>query len=491
MIAVSSSGKNFRALARYLAAGRSGQERDRVAWSVGRHLPTDDPELGATIMRATAAQSTRVEKPVYHLTISFDPTDAIDRGTMEAVAVRVLERLGLAEHQAVLVAHRDRAHPHVHLMVNRIHPVTGRARERWQDQPLIQQVLRAEEQARGLTAVPGRLASIPGQAVPDRSDRTSGERRQAGRTGEPALVDRIRRGLDDYRAAGSWRELEALLAEDGFRLARKGQGLVIIDGVHQAKASRVARDLAFRQLERKFGVAYADRQQEPPVSGRVARVSRDLRRRDRRQGADTVAYQTRLSASAARSRLAQLERARQRFTDTSAALTAGFRAVYRDPTEAQGTYQRWAAQTAAGDLDRSFLDAPERFGPLRTRGRLWRVGWRTAPSDAAAREAARALPDLAQAVRRARRALPTAEALAHAVQDVREAERRHRLARAAQQLLPTVAALESTLARHAAALAPHEVQHLSRLVTAPHVTLALTLRRATREIVLGRTEHER
>lgn len=491
MIAVSSSGKNFRALARYLAAGRSGQERDRVAWSVGRHLPTDDPELGATIMRATAAQSTRVEKPVYHLTISFDPTDAVDRGTMEAVAVRVLERLGLAEHQAVLVAHRDRAHPHVHLMVNRIHPVTGRAWERWQDQPLIQQVLRAEEQARGLTAVPGRLAATPGQAMPDRSDRTSGERRQADRTGEPALVDRIRRGLDDYRGAGSWRELEALLAEDGFRLARKGQGLVITDGVHQVKASRVARDLAFRQLERKFGVAYAERAQEPPVSGRVARVSRDLRRRDRRQGVDAVAYQTRLSTSTARSRLAQLERARRRFAEASAALVTGFRAVYHDPTAAQETYHRWAAQTAAGDLDRSFLEVPERFGPLRTQRRPWPLGWSTLPTDAAAREAARALPALAQAVLRAHRALPTAEALAHAAREVRDAERRYHLARAAQQLLPSVAALESQIARHAAALTAPEVNHLSRLVTAPHVAAALTLRRAAREIVLGRAEQER
>ena len=60
MIAVSSSGKSFRALAAYLAAGRSGQERDRVAWTVGRNLPTNDPEVAAKIMRASADSTTGV-----------------------------------------------------------------------------------------------------------------------------------------------------------------------------------------------------------------------------------------------------------------------------------------------------------------------------------------------------------------------------------------------------------------------------------------------
>ncbi len=62
-------------------------------------------ELAATFMRATAARSDRIEKPVYHVVLSFDPGDAVERATMERVANRMLERLGLTEHQAVIVAH--------------------------------------------------------------------------------------------------------------------------------------------------------------------------------------------------------------------------------------------------------------------------------------------------------------------------------------------------------------------------------------------------
>ena len=153
MIAVSSSGKSFRSLASYLVNGRTGKEQDRVAWTVSRNLPTRDPELAATFMRATAAQSDRVEKPVYHIALSFAPGDPVDRTTMERVATRLLEQLGLAQHQAVVVAHRDRGHAHVHILVNRVHPETGKAWERWQDQPVIQQVLREEERALGLREV--------------------------------------------------------------------------------------------------------------------------------------------------------------------------------------------------------------------------------------------------------------------------------------------------------------------------------------------------
>ena len=108
MIGVSSSNKSFRVLARYLSEGRTGEEQNRVAWVASRNLPTDDPELAARIMRATAGQNVRVKEPVYHLALSFHPGDAVDRAAMERVADRVLETLGLQEHQVLIVAHADR-----------------------------------------------------------------------------------------------------------------------------------------------------------------------------------------------------------------------------------------------------------------------------------------------------------------------------------------------------------------------------------------------
>ncbi len=157
MIGVSSSNKSFRVLARYLVEGRAEEAENRVAWISSRNLPTDDPELAAKIMRATAAQNVRVKEPVYHVALSFDPGDMVDRAAMERVADRVLETLQLQEHQVLIVAHADREHPHMHLLVNRVHPETGKVWSRWQDYPAIQRVLREEEEALGLRRVPGRF----------------------------------------------------------------------------------------------------------------------------------------------------------------------------------------------------------------------------------------------------------------------------------------------------------------------------------------------
>ena len=216
MIAVSSSGKSFRVLAAYLANGRSGEEQERVAWTASRNLATEDPELAATFMRATAARSDRVEKPVYHVALSFDPNDSVDRAAMERVAVRVLDRLGLAEHQALIVAHRDRAHAHLHLLVNRVHPETGKAWERWKDRPLIQEVLREEERTLGLRQVSGTLAprraeevqrslfEEPPRSGPDREPRSiSGRARDADglRTSVPrSRVADLAQAIQAYEA---------------------------------------------------------------------------------------------------------------------------------------------------------------------------------------------------------------------------------------------------------------------------------------------------
>jgi hypothetical protein len=79
VIATTSSGRRFGVLASYLMHGRDGADTERVAWTVGRNLGTNDPKLAAALMQATADGNVRVEVPVYHLTVSFDPTDAAGR----------------------------------------------------------------------------------------------------------------------------------------------------------------------------------------------------------------------------------------------------------------------------------------------------------------------------------------------------------------------------------------------------------------------------
>ena len=267
-------------LQEYLLDGKIG--RDRVEWTSTRNLPTEDPRYAAAVMRATAEQNPRVQKPVYHLSLSAAPGEQISKEQWERIADRVLNRLGLDDRQALVVAHNDTRHPHIHLMVNRVHPEHLKAWHNGHDHRRIEKALRHIERDFKLREVPGHHYQLAGQQAPERARTTDGERRQAERTGEPAWADRIRFKIyDDLKQAKSWGDLERRLAGHRLRLERRGGGLVITDGKNQVKASRVYRRASYRWLEQRFGMKFeAWRSGRRELVEAVARYQEVERRRE-------------------------------------------------------------------------------------------------------------------------------------------------------------------------------------------------------------------
>ncbi len=514
MIATTSSGRRFAALARYLVFGRSGEERERVAWTAGRNLDTDDPQIAAALMQATANANLQVESPVYHLTINFDPADPVTPERMQAVADRVLADLGLAEHQALMVAHRDRAHPHVHIMVNRVHPETGLAWNRWQDRPKIERALRELEQELGLREVSGRLYQLDGQQPPERAVLTSGERRQAERTGDPAFPDRVRAHLAELRAARSWEELEATLARQGLRLERKGQGLVITDGKYQIKASRVARDLSLKRLEQRFGVPYPEREPSArarePLPPAVEQVTKALDEHERLAALKAERARADQELAAARERLHQLNGAMERVRRASERFDAALARVYKDPAAARARFTRTAVEIGAERTTTLLRTEPEQLGALKTVERRRALGLGVAhdaqPARLAAPSAAARAHELTEAqhplgaLARGQVDLTGTEQKGTEKEPERSAEpaRRQadnlvnkaaeRLRRLQQQLkhAPSLGLLERSIGRAVDRLMPREIAQLRRVLTAPRAALAFKARELVKDIVLGR-----
>jgi hypothetical protein len=316
MIAKTTSSRRFFPLADYLAAGTDGRHPERVEWIAGRCLAVADLTVAPAIMEATAYQSVRVQRPCYHIVVSFDVRDRPTRAEVEEVADRVLGRLGLAEHQVLLVAHNDRPCAHIHVMVNRVHPETGVAWERWKDRHAIEAALREAERDLGMRAVPGRLSPAldraHGMPAPRGPDLTWGERRLAERTGREPLLDRARNALTEYRRAGSWRELAATLAQRGLAIARTAKGIVITDGHTRVRASRVAPDLGLPRLEARFAERFPDSVASPGIDRIVSLVrllgkgeaiernARDAETALHRARAELTAMQVRARQAAAR-----------------------------------------------------------------------------------------------------------------------------------------------------------------------------------------------
>ena len=255
MIGKATRGASFGGLAAYLTG-----KPERVAWTEPRYLLGTDPKEIAREMEAAAGLSSRVEKPVYHLSISFDELDRPTREQMRAAVEEVLKDLGLEEHQAFLVAHRDAAHPHVHVMVNRVHPETGKAAPMSHDYAQIERSLRRLGAAWGMQKVAGHHAREAGMEAPDRSQsRTTGEVRQERRTGAISFPDEVReKAGKDLLEARSWSELTAALERHGLRVEVRGRGMVITDGERVAKASRVMAEASGPCLARRFGQTLGD-----------------------------------------------------------------------------------------------------------------------------------------------------------------------------------------------------------------------------------------
>jgi relaxase-like protein/DNA relaxase TraI-like protein len=522
MIATSSSGRRFAALARYLLHGRSGEETERVAWTAGRNLGTDDPEVAAALMQATSNANLQVESPVYHLTINFDPADAVTPEQIEAVADRVLKDLGLAGHQALMVAHRDRTHPHVHIMVNRVHPETLLAWDRWQDQPKIQRTLRMLERELGLREVAGRLYQLDGQEPPERAPLTNGEHRQAKRSSDPAFPDRVRAHLPELRATRSWEELEAVLASHGLCLERKGQGLVITDGTHQVKASRVARDLSLRQLEAGFGVPYprrepsqrAQERERERLSPAVKQVVIAIEEHERVAGLNAEGARANQELATARRQLERMDRALERIKHASERFESALTQVYREPARARELFTRTTAQLGY-NRSATLLEAePERFGALKTVEQRRALGLRVVYDDRQARAAAPRAAFLARELVEAEQALATlgAKRVEHAgrqpdVNEIKEggwlqtvrAEAAAALARSVERLgrmqqelkhAPSLDLLERSVGRAVDRLMPREIAQLRRVLTAPRAAIAFKAKKVVKDLVLGREDDE-
>ncbi len=268
----------FKASALYLAGRSRGQSPNRVAWMEVRNLETKDPVVAAAIMEATASRNLRCKKPTYHFVLSFDPKDAklgkVPPEVMRDIANEAIERLGLTKHQMMIYAHKDTKHPHMHFLVNRIHPQTGKAFDRHNDGRKLTALCRDIARERGLNIPLDRARIREKERVDDFDELAKlkkdppptpkireGEYWQAKRDErEPQeamdkeAVKALRKKVQShFYNAKDWHDLAARLGAQGVFLHRKGQGIVLSKGDHFAKLSQMGKGVRLKELEERFG----------------------------------------------------------------------------------------------------------------------------------------------------------------------------------------------------------------------------------------------
>lgn len=124
----------------YYLHDKDAGTKERVAWTQTHNIPTNDPDKAFKWMAYTAMHADRLKQeagvaptgrkrksgPVYSYSLAWHPDQNPDQEVMLEAAYETLQLLKLEEHEAVFVAHNDTAHPHVHCIVNLIHPGHGK-----------------------------------------------------------------------------------------------------------------------------------------------------------------------------------------------------------------------------------------------------------------------------------------------------------------------------------------------------------------------------
>ncbi|MHB1950434.1 MAG: TraI/MobA(P) family conjugative relaxase [Acidiferrobacteraceae bacterium] len=287
----SRSSAGFRPVVRYLF--RDGPEHDREDLKADReggviNLDADlatpeDRRILAELLDTTARRNPRFRgNPVYHLALSWREGEHPTKEQIRQSVTHLMTTLQMAECEAVYAVHRDTDHDHVHLVINRIHPVKNTVTGPPQfDYFHIDRACRELELQHGWAHDPGPYIVHTGlNGIPQVRRQTKAEwaqwKQQRGRppsrraqraarnqsvpsfqtwvAGGPAKAVRYL----VYRPYTTWADVHRVLADYGVTLQSTDHGIVVTTTVPDgrlltAKATRLGRDLSTQRLLQHFG----------------------------------------------------------------------------------------------------------------------------------------------------------------------------------------------------------------------------------------------
>ena len=267
-------------LAAYIRAPERTDTTEKCVYAAARGFHARTPAGQTCEMIALAEDAVRSRDPVTHYVLSWPTGERPTPDQVEEAVTILLDEMAIPDHQAIYGLHADTAHHHLHVLVNRahpvprIHPVTGELEtrvvkiNRGFDIEAAHRAGARIEHAQGWRVEANkryRIAGTDGVGKPvlERTDPAAGHRRRKPsqqqidaelRTGAPSIARRV---IDlvapILAAAAGWPDWHARLDAQGIRYARKGSGAVFIfDGI-AIKASRVDRKATLRALEQRFG----------------------------------------------------------------------------------------------------------------------------------------------------------------------------------------------------------------------------------------------
>jgi len=216
---IAAAGGCFKGAFLYYMHDPKALTRDRIAWAETVNMLTIDPDKAWKVMAYTAKHQARLKqaagvkatKPVMAYSLSWKPGRNPDREHMREMALQSLSRLGMRDHEALIVAHQDTPHRHVHVIVNRIHPLTGKVANDHRNQTILSDFCDDYAMKHDLNDSPQR--------------RINHAKREAGeytRYRDPKIAQA-------WTASHDGQSFAAALSDEGYCLTHGWRGYVVVD----------------------------------------------------------------------------------------------------------------------------------------------------------------------------------------------------------------------------------------------------------------------
>jgi len=217
-------GSSFKGAFRYYLHDKGADTQNRIEWFHTENMLTTDPQKAWRVMAYTAKSQERLkeasgqsragrklEKPVFAFSLAWHPEQQPTPEHMLTTAREAIRTLGLEEHEAVIVSHGDEPQKHVHVIVNRVHPISGKAGDVRNSKRKFSDFALAYEEANGKIYCEQRQENF--------------QKRREGKSTryrDPHIVAA-------WQSTNNGTDFVAALAAHGYRLAQGRKRLVVID----------------------------------------------------------------------------------------------------------------------------------------------------------------------------------------------------------------------------------------------------------------------
>ena len=231
---------------------------EKVAWARATNCGHDDPGWAAKHILLTQEQNTRSRSDKsYHLVVSFPEGERPTREQVEDIEDRLCEALGFGEHQRVSAVHQNTDNWHLHVAINKVHPVTLRNVTPHRDHYRLQAACAELEIKHALTQEPHTLDPKESRERKARGRAADFEARHGGQSFLAWTQEHAGAALMAARDSGKgWQAVHQVAAAFDLDVKLRGAGLVIghkNDSRLHVKASDVDRGLSLKAMTDRIG----------------------------------------------------------------------------------------------------------------------------------------------------------------------------------------------------------------------------------------------